>query len=48
MSDLIDAINAKTITRNSAKVALQEIEKSGKDTELILRNGSWQVSIHLR
>ena len=25
LSDLIDAINAKTITRNSAKVALQEI-----------------------
>ena len=37
LSDLIDAINAKTITRNSAKVALQEIAKSGKDTELILQ-----------
>ena len=37
LSDLIDAINAKTITRNSAKVALQEIVKSGKDTELILQ-----------
>jgi len=37
LSDLIDAINAKTITRNSAKVALQEIVNSGKDTELILK-----------
>ena len=37
LSDLIDAINAKTITRNSAKVALQEIVKSGKDTNLILQ-----------
>ena len=37
LSDLIDAINAKTITRNSAKVALQEIAKSGKDSKLILQ-----------
>ena len=34
---MIDAINAKTITRNSAKVALQEIMKSGKDTKIILQ-----------
>ena len=37
IANLIDAINAKIITRNSAKVALQEIVKSGKDTELILQ-----------
>ena len=36
LSDLIDAINSKTITRNSAKVALQEIMKSGKDTKDVL------------
>jgi len=36
LSDLIDAINSKTITRNSAKVALQEIMKTGKDTKIIL------------
>ena len=33
---MIDAINSKTITRNSAKVALQEIMKSGKETKIIL------------
>ena len=37
MSDLIDAINANTITRNSAKVALQEIIKSGKNTKDVLQ-----------
>ena len=37
LSDLIDAINSKTITRNSAKVALQEIMKSGKETKIILK-----------
>ena len=36
LSELIDAINSKTITRNSAKVALQEIMKSGKGTREVL------------
>ena len=34
---MIDAINSKTITRNSAKVALQEIIKSGKNTTDVLQ-----------
>ena len=36
LSELIDAINSKIITRNSAKVALQEIMKSGKGTREVL------------
>jgi aspartyl-tRNA(Asn)/glutamyl-tRNA(Gln) amidotransferase subunit B len=37
LSDLVDAINSKAITRNSAKVALQEIIKSGKNTKDVLQ-----------
>ena len=37
LSDLVDAMNSKVITRNSAKVALQEIIKSGKNTKDVLQ-----------
>ncbi len=37
LSDLVDAMNSKMITRNSAKVALQEIIKSGKNTKDVLQ-----------
>ena len=36
LSDLVNAVNSKTITRNSSKIALQEIVKSGKSVKELL------------
>jgi len=36
LSDLVNAINSKTLTRNSSKTALQEIVKSGKSVKDLL------------
>ena len=45
LSDLVNAVNSKTLTRNTSKVALQEIVKSGKSVkELIGEMDLGQVS----
>jgi len=36
LSDLVNAVNSKTLTRNSSKIALQEIVKSGKSVKDLL------------
>ena len=36
LADLVNAVNAKTLTRNSSKIALQEIVKSGKSVKELL------------
>ncbi len=36
LSDLVNAVNSKTLTRNSSKIALQEIVKSGKSVKELL------------
>ena len=45
LSDLVSAVNSKTLTRNTSKVALQEIVKSGKSVkELVGEMDLVQVS----
>ena len=36
LSDLVNAVNSKTLTRNTSKIALQEIVKSGKSVKELL------------
>ncbi len=36
LSDLVNAVNSKTLTRNTSKIALQEIVKSGKSLKDLL------------
>ena len=36
LSDLVNAVNSKTLTRNTSKIALQEIVKSGKSVKDLL------------
>jgi len=36
LSDLVNAVNSKTLTRNTSKIALQEIVKSGKSLKELL------------
>jgi len=45
LSDLVNAVNSKTLTRNTSKIALQQIVKSGKSVkELLIEMDLGQVS----